>query len=229
MNIYINRDAILYKSKLLIGIQPYSEFKYHLTEEYNIANKIISGGYILFFRHAEREKWIDVTMYDYLESNKDRFGENEDYERAVCLSDRGKIQAKTMGEIFRDISVPIETVITSPSCRARQTANLVFGGYDQINDLYLNRGPFYEDEKDVMNTIKKELTKLNVPQNKNIIISGHNGVIDRQVLDEIKNDITFTLEEGGFYVIENKDGKLILLNKFHNFQDFYRNFNFREY
>ena len=49
------------------------------------AKKILSGGFILFFRHAERDKWIDVAMYDALESqlldkknlNSFRFAENE--------------------------------------------------------------------------------------------------------------------------------------------------------
>ena len=34
-----------------------------------VAKKLMKGGYILHFRHAEREKWIDVAMYDSLESD----------------------------------------------------------------------------------------------------------------------------------------------------------------
>jgi hypothetical protein len=41
------------------------------------ANKILNGGYILHFRHAGREKWIDVQMYDALESDLHNNGENE--------------------------------------------------------------------------------------------------------------------------------------------------------
>ena len=82
-----------------------------------------------------------------------------------------------------------------------------------------------EDSKN----IREELSKLNVSENKNIVISGHNGVIDQRIFDDVKSDTTFCLEEGGFYVIKNLDGKLVLLDKFHSFQDFYRNFNFREY
>ncbi len=33
------------------------------------AREILNGGYILHFRHAERDKWIDVQMYDVLESD----------------------------------------------------------------------------------------------------------------------------------------------------------------
>ena len=48
------------------------------------AKEILNGGYILHFRHTERDKWIDLIMYDALESNahnnglyKNRYAENE--------------------------------------------------------------------------------------------------------------------------------------------------------
>ena len=65
------------------------------------AKEIMNGGYILHFRHAERDKWIDVKMYDALEShlhsngdNESRYAENDYFSEAVCLNNRGKIQAK---------------------------------------------------------------------------------------------------------------------------------------
>ena len=61
---------------------------------------------------------------------------------------------------------------------------------------------------------------LNVPEGKNSIISAHNGVIKAEVFDIIEKNIEFDLEEGGFYVIKNNNGKLILIDKFHNFQYF---------
>ena len=63
------------------------------------AKKIKEGGYILFFRHAEREKWIDVQMYDAIETdehnngkNGTRFAENDFFSKAVCLNERGKFK-----------------------------------------------------------------------------------------------------------------------------------------
>ena len=48
------------------------------------AEEIMNGGYILHFRYAERDKWIDVNMYDSLESdvhsngiNQSRYAEND--------------------------------------------------------------------------------------------------------------------------------------------------------
>ena len=75
------------------------------------ANEIINGGYILHFRHAERDKWIDVQMYDALESDlhnngkdESRYAEKDYFTKAVCLNERGKIQAKAIGEHIKNIN-----------------------------------------------------------------------------------------------------------------------------
>ena len=77
------------------------------------ANKILEGGFILHFRHAERDKWIDVYMYDALESdlhengkNNSRYAEDDYFSEAVCLNKRGKIQAKAIGETINAINSP---------------------------------------------------------------------------------------------------------------------------
>ena len=47
------------------------------TSDKEWAAKVMEGGYILHFRHAERDKWIDVQMYDALESDVHDNGPNE--------------------------------------------------------------------------------------------------------------------------------------------------------
>ena len=126
--IYEKRGEILYK----LGLT--DEYSSHPADDY-WAREILNGGYILHFRHAERDKWIDVQMYDVLESDlhtngidDSRYAENDYFSQAVCLNERGKIQAKAMGEHIQHIGLPISTVVTSVSCRGRQTADLAFGG-----------------------------------------------------------------------------------------------------
>ena len=70
-------------------------------------------------------------MYDALESdvhnnglNQSRLAEKDYFKNAVCLNERGMIQAKAMGEHIDNIDLPIGYVISSPSCRSRQTADL---------------------------------------------------------------------------------------------------------
>ena len=51
-----------------------------------LANDIISkGGYILLFRHAEREKWIDVKKYDSIEVLNNLKAENEYFSKLYVL------------------------------------------------------------------------------------------------------------------------------------------------
>ena len=66
---------------------------------------INNGGYILLFRHAEREKWIDVQKYDSIETLEGLKAEYEYFSKAVCLSDRGLVQARAMGQLIKKIFI----------------------------------------------------------------------------------------------------------------------------
>ena len=99
------------RDKLKTAINSSVSSSYDLNEDdVYWANEIMNGGYILHFRHAERDKWIDVQMYDALESdlhqnglNESRYAENDYFDKAVCLNYRGKIQARAMGESLKHI------------------------------------------------------------------------------------------------------------------------------
>jgi broad specificity phosphatase PhoE len=209
-------------------------YKYDVNEEDVVwAKRILEGGYILHFRHAERDKWIDVQMYDVLESDlhnngkdESRHAENEYFGNAVCLNERGKIQAKVMGEHIKNIGLPIFYVVSSVSCRARQTAELAFGGYDAMNRLLVHEGPYNEIAKDRIKNIRTFYISLPNHSKGNVVVSSHNGVIRKEMFDaEPLEDLS--LEEGGFYVISNKDRKLTFEYKFHNFNSFSKVFYIR--
>ena len=61
---------------------------YFIEKEDDIewAERIMEGGYILHFRHAERQKWIDVEMYDALESDVHDNGFNNSSTRVYIHS-----------------------------------------------------------------------------------------------------------------------------------------------
>ena len=194
------------------------------------AKEIMGGGYILHFRHAERDKWIDVQMYDALESdvhnngnNKTRFAEKDYFAKAVCLNERGLIQARAIGEHLKNINFPLGFIVSSPSCRSRQTADIAFGGYDELSRDLVHTGPYTES---VENRKKKLLNYyLNLPleNNKNTIVSAHNSVIFADLLSN-SDDYNLKLEEGGFYVLSKDKNKLYLEHEFHNFNSFIRQF-----
>ncbi|MDC0192808.1 histidine phosphatase family protein, partial [Alphaproteobacteria bacterium] len=196
VNLYDYRHKIF--SKIIDTVN--SDYVPDASKE-KLAKDILNGGYILIFRHAEREKWIDVTMYDSYESINSFKAEKSYFKNAVCLSDRGHIQAKMMGEFIKKYQIPISKVITSPSCRARQTAELVFGGFNEINHAFLHYGPFNETKDEFFNRVKKEILKLKIEEGKNVIISAHNSVVElnkkQEIFDKVNKVDSFTLEEGG--------------------------------
>ena len=194
----------------------------------DLAAKVAQGGFILFFRHAEREKWIDVAMYDAIEANHLSNAENRYFKDAVCLSTRGVVQARAMGDVIKTIPFPVKTVVSSPSCRARQTAEFAFGGHNKIDHTFMHRGPYLEEEKALVKSIRSQILKLETSKDKNVIISAHNGVIVPGVFDKLNVKFDDNLEEGGFYVIENKNGELVLLGYFNNFQFFHKEFEKRK-
>ena len=190
------------------------------------AKKIIEGGFILHFRHAERDKWIDVTMYDALESDlhnngKDgsRFAENDYFADAVCLNSRGKIQARAMGEHIQNIGLPIGHIASSVSCRARQTAELVFGKYDTLHRILVHSGPYNEERSERIEKLKFFYLNLPLDKNENTIVSAHNGVVVCEMFINCKDE-KLSLEEGGFYVISKKKDNLYLEYEFHNYNNF---------
>ena len=194
------------------------------------AKEILKGGYILHFRHAERDKWIDVTMYDSLESDvhsngrdNSRFAENDYFKDAVCLNERGKIQAKAIGEHIKNLKLPISYVASSVSCRARQTADLAFDGYDTLSRLLVHSGPYNQTYDKRVKNLKEYYLSLPIYKNGNTIVSAHNGVIRGHMFenyDDIKDDGRLHLEEGGFYIISKKQNKLFFEFEFNNFAFF---------
>jgi len=83
----------------------------------DLAQALREGGLVVFLRHAETgEPWPD-------------------HARAVpgdCASQRdlnaaGRAQAEAIGEAWRDLGLPVGSVLASPFCRTMETAVLAFG------------------------------------------------------------------------------------------------------
>lgn len=228
ISLYKDRSDIIFFIKQKIQFFKQENDKYSSNEEDHFwAMEIMKGGYILHFRHAEREKWIDVQMYDALETDvkingATRLAEDDYFAKAVCLSERGIIQAKAIGEHLEYINFPIGFVISSPSCRARQTAEVSFGGYDDLNRILVHAGPYYENEKERVSKLKELYLNLPIENGTNTIVTAHNSVVESDMFENV--DAQTTLEEGGFYIISKKNGKLILEYEFHNFRNFISSF-----
>lgn len=224
------------KRKLIASFILDKDNQYSVTEEQDIywSKEILNGGYILHFRHAERDKWIDVQMYDSLESDlhqngndKSRFAEYDYFKNATCLNERGKIQAKAIGEHLKNIGLPIGPVVSSLSCRARQTAELAFGGFSSQHKILVHGGPYLEDSKTRIKLLTKFYQDLKMEIGKNTIVSSHGNVINCEMFINDKCPKNADLEEGGFFILSKSEVGLRFEHEFHYFKNFIKNFYIR--
>ena len=82
-----------------------------------LLNSLREGGYILYVRHGEALVGADPSNLNFQHCSTQR-----------NLSEVGRRQAITYGEVLRSLRIPIEyPVLASPFCRTRETAELAFG------------------------------------------------------------------------------------------------------
>lgn len=83
------------------------------------------GGYVIYFRHA-------VTRRDQEDAHS---GRTEDCATQRNLSEEGWAQALAIGAAFRTLRIPVGRVLSSPFCRAVDTARLAFHSVETSVDL----------------------------------------------------------------------------------------------
>ncbi len=188
------------------------------------AQKIVNGGYILHLRHGMREKFTGaVTAYDAIELINEDDARKTDYYRAVCLTERGILDSKLVGKIFDLAGINVSYVVSSPSCRARETAIFAFNRIDQIEPSILHRTAQIKSQyKSLGSKFRQAIDDIPLENGSNIVISGHGGTLSYDLrngtglidLDETE-EIDERLETG-IVVIERKDGKYIARHKFNS-------------
>lgn len=77
------------------------------------------GGYTIYFRHTS----TDFSRDD-VKSRSD-----DDCENQRPLSDKGRDEARQIGNAMRKLGIPIGDVLASPRCRTVEVAKLAFGNY----------------------------------------------------------------------------------------------------
>jgi phosphohistidine phosphatase SixA len=91
----------------------------------DLAKALRQGGYVIYFRHAD-------TGPAYAETQPIDF-ERCDTQRN--LNDDGRADARSIGESFHRLRIPVGDVLTSEFCRCWQTAELAFGRYKKARVL----------------------------------------------------------------------------------------------
>jgi phosphohistidine phosphatase SixA len=117
-----------------------------------------AGGYVLFLRHAS----TDFSQDD------SRMTSFEDCATQRNLTDKGRAEARALGEHIRRLKIPIGEVLASPFCRTMETARLAFGRARATNEV--RGGPASDSAR--YGALKKLLSSK-VPNNENLVISSH--------------------------------------------------------
>ncbi len=135
-------------------------------ETIQLAESLQKGGYTIFFRH-ERTMMTGIL--------RDRLP----YNLATCdgqriLSPAGMASSQEVGQAFKILNIPIETVFTSPICRSKDTAQLAFKEFKVTNQLMVQSKEMSRTKDDVDRDFKALVNQPHSP-NQNIILVGHVG------------------------------------------------------
>ena len=192
------------------------------------AKKITKGGYILHIRHGMREKWTDAIAFDAIELLGNLDGRNSSFYRAVCLTEKGIEESKLVNSVFNTIGIKVSYVLSSPSCRARETAIYGFKRIDQIEPSVLHRtAQISVQHKEMGTKLRSVVDAIEFKKGENIVVSGHAGTLSIDfnngvgIVDENKTmfkDID-DRSETGILVIERINGKYFVRHKFNSISD----------
>src|SRR5262249_25152053 len=104
------------------------------------------GGYVLYFRHA-------ATDFSQNDEKMKRFEDCADQRNLV---DRGRNDARAAGAAIRELKIPVERVLASPFCRTVETAQLLFGRAEKMQEV--RGGPAVPSSSDRYAELRKILS-----------------------------------------------------------------------
>lgn len=192
---------------------------------YVMSQKLKKGGYILYFRHAQREKWDSVLAFDVYEMATGEDAQKQTWAKSVCLTHQGVEESRMLGKILKLAKVPVGYVAASPICRARQMAMIAFGRIDQIEDG-LAHTPVVNpsNEKEFSAALERFLREVPIAAGKNVIVSAHENTLRNNpgifasghamIGDQL-------IKETGFIVIRrDSQGKLHVVHRYWDLGEF---------
>jgi hypothetical protein len=135
-------------------------FAAHAAAEVDLLKELRSGGYVLYMRHASTDfSQNDTNMKGYADCAHQR-----------NLTDKGRAEARAVGEHVKRLGIPIGTVLASPFCRTIETARLAFGKAEFMNEV--RGGPARSEDPRRYEGLRK-LLATTPPAGANTVISSH--------------------------------------------------------
>jgi hypothetical protein len=118
------------------------------------------GGYVIYFRHTSTDFSRDDS----------RSKSDDDCDNQRPLTDKGRGEARQIGAAFRELQIPVGTVLASPRCRTLETAMLAFGRADRAPEA--RGGPAAPDNADRYANLRRLFTTP-VKPGANLVIASH--------------------------------------------------------
>ena len=146
----------------------------------SLLKRLKTGGLVIIFRHGRATGARGKRPFDYYDCTKQR-----------NLSDEGREELRQVGNAIRSIGIPISTVQSSPMCRTRETAWLVFGQVTP-NKALRRRKAVAE---------RRMLAGKKPPAGKNSVLVSHSRQIRNVVWYPI-NPKSHGLREGHAFILE---------------------------
>jgi phosphohistidine phosphatase SixA len=148
---------------------------------------LAEGGKVVMIRHAATEEaTAEVSM---------NLADDGDCSKEQNLTEAGQTQATDLGQRFKEHEVSVDAVLSSQYCRARESAELAFGGYEAWNALNLAEALPSDDAEFLMEDVRERIGDFT--GDGNLVMMTHRSNI---------NTITFQQTEPGDMVVVVPDG-----------------------
>src|SRR5258708_31801027 len=108
--------------------------------------KLREGGYVLYMRHTS-------TDFSQNDTSSRSF---EDCANQRNLTDKGRDEARAIGQHIKRLRIPVGTVLASPFCRTMETARLAFGKATPMQEV--RGGPAQTEDPKRYEGLKKLLS-----------------------------------------------------------------------
>jgi len=135
-----------------------------------LVDQVAAGGYVLFFRHSERDASAMPTAEVAIADNKGECRPGTE------LTTAGIEDAKAIGASFVRHGIRVQQVYASPACRAVQMASLAFGTFQSTRALTW-LGMWGEGEGPALATELRQLLGTPPAPGQTIVLISHNDVL----------------------------------------------------
>jgi hypothetical protein len=149
-----------------------------ITSDRLLAKALQQGGYVIYFRHFQ-------TSADYNDQHTLTIGQCSTQRQLIA---KGAEQAIAVRDAFVKAAIPVGSVLSSPFCRAWQSADLAFGHHTVVDGLKLPPSKVYTDaNKETMKVALLPLVSTLPEQGKNTILMSHDDNIPTIGGPDVKN------------------------------------------